>query len=176
MNGYPRGFLSVLWFLLAALFVTGLLLVPSMLATRLEWEVAWRPSSDARLWTAATHGFFAYGIVFVLGALATLHMRAGFRSRRNMMTGLMLLSGFLALMLTALGIYYLGDQALSVWASVIHLGLGLLVPVTLGVHAIGMWRRLRRRARNDSPSSDMQATATMRTASTSMRGVGNTSS
>jgi hypothetical protein len=176
MNGYPRGLRSLLWLALAALFVTGLLLAPSMLETRLEWGLPWRESSDARLWTAAVHAFFAFALTCVFGAVAAIHVRARFRSKGNRATGLMLLSGFLALVLTALGIYYLGDRELSVWASVIHLVLGLLAPVTLGVHAVSVWRRLRRRERNNLSPQAVQGRATMRTASTSMRGVGDTSS
>ena len=84
---------------------------------------------------------FAFVVLSMFGALAAVHMRAGFRRQRNRTTGLLLLSAFVVLALTALGIYYLGDEKFGVWASTIHLVVGLLVSSPLGLH-VAASRRL----------------------------------
>jgi hypothetical protein len=142
MKGYPRFFAPLLWAILASLFITGLFLAPGALEMRLEWDVPWRLASGMRIWIAAGHALFAFAVLSILGGLAAVHMRAGFRRRRNLTTGLLLLSGFLMLALTALGIYYLGDERLGVWASIVHLVIGLLLAWPLGLH-VATARRLR---------------------------------
>jgi len=134
MKGYPRFFSPLLWVTLASLLITGLFLAPGVLVMRLEWDVTWRLSSGMRTWIAAAHASFAFVVLSMFGALAAVHMRAGFRRQRNRTTGLLLLSAFVVLALTALGIYYLGDEKFGVWASTVHLVVGLLVSSPLGLH------------------------------------------
>ena len=145
MRGYPRHFRPLLWGTLGALFVTGLLLVPSALEMRLEWELPWRPGPGFRLPVAATHALFAFVALFILGALSALHVRAGLRRRRNVIWGLTLLSSFVLLALSALGIYYFGEERTGAWASAIHLVFGLLAPLPMAAHALSS-RRLQRAA------------------------------
>jgi hypothetical protein len=141
MKGYPRFFSPLLWVTLASLLTTGLFLAPGALEMRLEWEVTWRLSPGMRTWIAAAHASFAFVVLFMFGALAAVHIRAGFRRRRNRTTGLLLLSAFVVLALTALGIYYPGDEKFGVWASTVHLVVGLLVSLPLGLH-VAASRRL----------------------------------
>jgi hypothetical protein len=141
MKGYPRFFSPLLWVILTSVFITGLFLAPGALEMRLEWEVPWRLAPGMRIWLAAGHALSAFAVLSTLGGLAAVHMRAGFRRRRNLTTGLLLLAGFVALALTALGIYYLGDERLGVWASIGHLAIGLLLALPLGLH-VATARRL----------------------------------
>jgi hypothetical protein len=141
MKGYPRFFSALLWLTLASLYATGLFLAPGALEMRLEWDVPWRLVSGTRTWMAGGHALSAFVALSLLGALAAVHMRAGFRRQRNRTTGLLLLSAFVVLALTALGIYYLGDEKFGVWASTIHLVVGLLVSSPLGLH-VAASRRL----------------------------------
>jgi hypothetical protein len=146
MKGYPRFFRPLLWAILSALLVTGLLLAPSALEMRLEWEVPWRLGPGLRLPVAAVHALLAFVALSVLGALAALHVRAGFRRRRNVVSGLALLLSFAALVLSAVGIYYLGEERPGAWASAIHLVVGLLAPLALTLHFV-----VARRMRADLP-------------------------
>jgi hypothetical protein len=132
----------LLWAVLAALFLTGLLLAPGALEMRLEWELPWRLVPRLRLPIAAAHAVLALLGLFALGALSALHVRAGLRRERNLTTGLALLLSFAVLALSAVGIYYLGDEKLGVWASAVHLVIGLLVALPLALH-VAIARRLR---------------------------------
>lgn len=140
MRGYPRWFYRILLLILLALLVTGLLLVPSALELRLEWEVPWRLGGDVHIGTTALHALMAFLTATAMGALWSVHMRAGWRHGKNHRSGLMMVVLMALLLISAVGIYYLADDALSRVASVIHMAAGLLVPLLLVYHMLAGWR------------------------------------
>jgi hypothetical protein len=137
VKAYPRSFVVWFWALLALLAVTGLALVPGMLALRLEWEVPEQWMPQGRVIWAALHGLLAFGSLLLLGSLLPLHVRHGLRQRRNRGTGIALLSTWPVLLLTGWGIYYVSNELLARWTSVAHSLIALPISVFLGVHA---WR------------------------------------
>ena len=80
------------------------------------------------------HGGAAMATLLLLGALFPLHVRRGWRARRNRIAGAAMVTCNAALILTAFGLYYLGSEALRPWASWLHIGVGLLLPALLVVH------------------------------------------
>lgn len=134
MKGYPHGFGHLLWGCLGALIISGLLLTPSLLQMRLDWELPEFLVLGRRTWFAAAHALFGFLFLGFLGALSSLHVRSGWRRRRNVRTGITLLASSAVLALTALGIYYLGDAQWATLAAVIHLALGVVVPFPMGLH------------------------------------------
>lgn len=149
MKGYPRGFLATLWTVCMALLATGLLLAPTTLELRLGWQMPWRLGGGARVGVAAMHAALAFLLLFVIGALWSIHMRAGWRQRRQRKTGAMLVCDLLGLALSALGVYYLGDSGVADATALAHLSLGVLLALPLAVHAMTK-RRHRRSARRPS--------------------------
>jgi hypothetical protein len=140
MKGYPRWFPGVVHASVIGMAVSGLLLAPTTLDLQLAWDMPWRLPGGARIATAATHLLFSLAIVALLGALASVHMRIGWKQRRHRVTGagLMILLGVLTL--SAVGIYYFGDATLSRASSVLHLGLGALMVLLFAVHVVLAWR------------------------------------
>lgn len=136
LAGYPRGFYSVLVVVFFALAVTGALLLPHMLTMRLDWDVPMVISGSTRLADAALHCGAAFVIMMLVGALASVHMRAGWHRRENIISGVLLCLLFLLLTATAVGIYYFGDEALSQWSSVIHTVGGLLLVAAVVWHGV----------------------------------------
>ncbi|AKJ29634.1 hypothetical protein [Caldimonas brevitalea] len=134
MKGYPRWFTPCLLWALAALLLTGLLLVPTMLEMRLDWDPGWRLGGAARLATASLHAALAFGCTLFLGALWSVHMRAGWGRRRHRTTGLTLALLALALIVTALGVYYLADETLASGIALLHTVLGLVACACLALH------------------------------------------
>lgn len=146
MLGYSRYFQPSLWCVVGVLTLSGLLLAPGVFELRLEWAVPVHLPSGWRIPVAALHALGATVAAFVVGMLWPLHVRSGLRKRSQLGTGFALLSGLGVLALTGLGIYYFGNESLSAAASVIHVGVALLVIVFLTVHVI-CGRALRQRDR-----------------------------
>lgn len=150
MNTYPRYFLVLLWLGLTLLIGSGLLLAPGMFELRLEWEVPWSLPGGSRSLVAALHGFTATALLVLVGALLPVHVRGGLRLARNFVSGILLLTVLAALALTGWAIYYVINEDLSVFASMLHLGAGLAILAPLSVHAVhGLrLRRARELAKN----------------------------
>lgn len=142
MIGYPRHFVAALWTVLIVLAVSGFLLVPGAFELRWEMDVPLQLPAGSRIAVAALHAFFAFATLAFLGSLYALHMRMGWRHRQNVTSGILSVSVFAALALTGLGIYYLANEALSRWTSLLHIALGVVLTGSLGVHYV-LGRRIR---------------------------------
>ncbi|MCJ9428657.1 hypothetical protein [Kordiimonas marina] len=125
MKGYPKLFGWTLILTAFGLLLSGLLLIPSMLDFRLEMDVPWRLGASARLMTAALHAGVAFLMLMFLGALWSVHMRGHWRKGKHRVSGSLLVSSFVLMALTGLGIYYFGGEGLSLGASIAHVGAGL---------------------------------------------------
>lgn len=136
IKGYPGHFYSILMLTITALFVTGCLLVPTTFNLKLEWDVPWRLSSEQHIGMAAAHATLSLIMAAIIGALWSIHMRAGWRRRKNHHSGLSLLIIIVLLGISAMGIYYFGDEQSSMLSSVAHLLMGISIPVLLLVHVI----------------------------------------
>ena len=135
MKGYVRGFPKVLWTSLAVLLFSGLVLVPGALELRAEIDVPWRLPGGSRLVTAAIHALAAFAFCGVLGSLAVIHMRAGWRRKKNRGSGVTLAAFMTALVATGWGVYYAGERYASV-VSIAHMVLGGGGVVAVVVHFI----------------------------------------
>ncbi len=125
MKGYPKHFLAALLAALCVLLATGLLLAPETLFLKGEMDVPWRIGGTARIVTAALHAAGAFVVAAFIGALWTVHMRAGWRKKKQHVSGILLAAVMALLGATAVGIYYLGDEGLGPLAALTHLGLGV---------------------------------------------------
>ncbi|HLD09322.1 MAG TPA: hypothetical protein VJB68_04690 [Methylophilaceae bacterium] len=135
MRGYPKWFYRFLVASFVLLTLSGLLLIPNALDMRLEWDMPWRLAGSQQLTIVAIHAILAFLIVSQMGALWSVHMRIGWRHHKNIKTGLSLVAILLALILTGIGIYYLGDEW-SVPASAAHILIGLILPCLFGYHIV----------------------------------------
>lgn len=140
MKGYPAWFSTALYLTLLVLLASGALLAPGTLVMKAEWDLAWRLPGEARVWTAAAHALFGFAAMMFTGALWSIHMRAGWRRGKQRASGLMVAIGMLLLCVSAVLIYYLGDEVWGARTAVFHLVLGGLLVLPFG------WHWLRRRA------------------------------
>jgi hypothetical protein len=137
MKAYPTHFLGWFWSVLALLALTGLALVPGMLALRFEWDVPEGLMINGRLFWAGAHGLLAFAALLLFGGLLPLHVRHGLRQRNNRLTGISLLATLPLLVLTGWGIYYLSNELLARWTSAAHVLVALPIAAILAWHA---WR------------------------------------
>jgi hypothetical protein len=121
---------SLLYFVVALLFLSG------VAWTYWNYFVTSRDDSEtaAKAWTMKIHGGAAMAILVLIGMLLTGHARVAWRARRNRGNGSLFLSALSALTITGYGLYYAGGERLRAWASWIHLGVGLALPLLLIFH------------------------------------------
>jgi hypothetical protein len=98
--------------------------------------------TSGKVWAMKIHGAAAMAVLVLVGMLLTVHVRFAWRARRNRANGAIFLSAFAVLTITGYGLYYAGNEALRAWASWIHLGVGLVLPILLLVHIL-LGRRTR---------------------------------
>jgi hypothetical protein len=136
MAGYPQGFQSLLWLTLATMLLSGSWLLPLTLQMRLGLELPAFTVTAHRALAATIHGSAAFALLMLLGALAAVHMRAGLQRQQLRTTGLLLLAAMLALIVSALVLYYSGHEQLSAVASVTHVLSAAATTVLLIIHAV----------------------------------------
>ncbi|RZI83608.1 MAG: hypothetical protein EOP38_12075 [Rubrivivax sp.] len=153
MKGYPKWFIKALALVTLLVFITGGLLAPTTLVLRAEIDMVRLPGS-ARVLSAALHAAGGFLMALFIGALWSVHMRSGWRRRRQRASGLLLGLMLTLLMVSAVGIYYLGEETLGNAAAFIHLGTGVALAGPFGWH----WVR-GRRARRQTQAHHAQAQA-----------------
>ena len=115
--------------------------IATLFTTGIAWWVDDVPG-PARLYLIATHGLAAMLFLVALGAIVVLHVREGWRRRRNRWSGAIMLTAVGLLAITAFGLYYVGSEGLRDAGSTLHLAVGLALPLILAVHvALGVRTR-----------------------------------
>lgn len=90
----------------------------------------------AERWALVVHGVVAYAFLIVAGTMVPVHIVAGWNARRNLKSGLAFTGTLLLLVLTALGLYYLGDELVRPQVSIGHWIAGLVALPLLLIHAL----------------------------------------
>jgi hypothetical protein len=106
------------------------------------WLVAdsLKDSANGELWQQIaatllmTHGGSAMVTLMMLGALVPVHMRYGWRGRKNLTTGIAMAMVAAILIVTAFGLYYFGAEGARAAAGVVHTWLGVASPALLLAH------------------------------------------
>jgi hypothetical protein len=94
------------------------------------------------------HGAAAMAALVLLGALLN-HIRRGWTSKKNRVSGVTLLAAILFLIVTGYGLYYSGDEQLRSLISRSHTWIGLGLVLLIPAHVlIGKALRNRRRVRS----------------------------
>ncbi len=128
MKGYPSwfSFYFILGIILA-LIVSGILLAPSTLEMRLQWQMPWRLIANQHAMVAAIHvlvGLITFGLI---GALWSIHMRQEWNRKKNRFSGNLLVAIFFFLGVSGIAIYYVANEFWLFLVSITHLGAGLLI-------------------------------------------------
>ena len=95
------------------------------------------------------HAVGAYAFLVILGAMIPVHIPLGWHQRRNLASGIAVVTVCALLGLTALGLYYIGEDALRGWTSLVHWTVGLAALPALLLHVLrGRARVTRPRAKS----------------------------
>lgn len=98
-----------------------------------------------------THGCVSLLLVWLLGLIFIVHIKRAWQKKQNRITGLIISLMSLMLMLSGLGLYYLGGEQLRINTATLHWVLGLLAGIALPIHIY--WGRAlqARKAKNTLP-------------------------
>ncbi len=128
MKGYPKWFSKTfIVFITSLVFISGCLLIPSLLEMRLQWQGVWSPLADQRTFVVATHTLSGIAIMAVLGALWSIHMRSGWRAKEKRFSGSVSVLVFVLLTVSSIGVLYAGREEVSLSSSIIHTVAGILI-------------------------------------------------
>jgi membrane protein DedA with SNARE-associated domain len=92
------------------------------------------------------HGAAAMAALILLGALLS-HIRRGWTTKKNRLSGVTLLTVILFLILTGYGLYYAGDEQLRAFISRSHTWIGFDLVLLIPGHVL-LGRALRRKKRS----------------------------
>jgi len=134
MKSYPNWFYYSLLTSLAILILSGILLIPTALDMRFEWNVIWRLSGEQYLIAVAMHTTVSYLTLTALGALIPIHMKAGFITKKNYFSGLGLILLFIILATTGVGLLYLANSQLILLVDALHILIGIALIIIFLVH------------------------------------------
>ncbi|MGC1860970.1 MAG: multicopper oxidase domain-containing protein [Methylocystis sp.] len=123
------------------------------------------PSNFQRM-SLVTHGVSAYAALVIFGSVLPLHVRSSWSGKRNVATGIVLILVIALLIVTALFLYYGGEE--TRWsARWVHLGVGVTAALAFPLHVV-LGRRSRKKAyrnnKNVLTATPPRQTATLRTA------------
>ncbi len=96
-----------------------------------DWCDPWLVES----WSMKLHGAVAMLAMFGLGTIFHSHLRAAWRQQRNHISGLVMASTLLLLIISGYGLYYFTDDARQ-WSEWTHWATGFGLPVLLLAHSL----------------------------------------
>jgi len=100
------------------------------------------------------HGVIAFASAIAFGSVLPLHVLAGWRQRRNRLTGLAVALTVVLLIASALLLYYGGEETRA-WARLIHLAVGFAAIVAVPLHVV-LGRRLRNQRERGGTSREQE--------------------
>jgi hypothetical protein len=96
-------------------------------------ENAWRV---AAAWMLRAHGAGAMLTLVAFGSVLALHVPSAWKRRRNLVSGLCMLTMVAALAITGWLLYYASDETIRAWGSYAHMGIGAAGPLILAWHLV----------------------------------------
>ena len=137
MKGYPQWFSKkLIHSIFFITFVSGILLLPIVFEMKLDWNVPWRLTGGYRIGTTAIHLLAGFFVCAVLGALTTFHMRSGWIRKEKRLSGALLTSLCILLILSCIGILYSGHEGVSFVSSLTHSIIGIVISAIYIVHTL----------------------------------------
>ena len=98
-----------------------------------DWQM--QEPNQWSLWSLKTHGIFAAAMIFLIGSIVPVHIKLSLKIKRNVSSGLTLLTIMIILILTGVGLYYSPEEwhELVKW---LHIGIGIFAILLLPLHIV----------------------------------------
>jgi hypothetical protein len=85
-------------------------------------------------WLLRLHGLTMIAALLGVGSLLVVHIRKGWNYRTQRVLGVVLSSAVGLLILSGYLLYYVGDEDLRNWVSIVHWAIGLGAPIAFILH------------------------------------------
>ncbi|WP_448568414.1 hypothetical protein [Thalassotalea ganghwensis] len=121
LAGYPRYFYILLMLVMLGVMITGMVMTPTSLAFKFEWEVGWRLPGASWAIVAGGHALTGWLLWMLLGALWPIHSRANWRKKQKRFSGSLLIIAIVLLGGSAIGLYYAGQERTQYYNAIAHL-------------------------------------------------------
>lgn len=95
------------------------------------------------------HGILSLFFLVFFGVIFESHVKKGWKAKRKIKSGLLLISPLILVMLTVPGLYYLNDGWLKVTATQIHTFIGLALILPALIHPLTQIKKKRRFLRDE---------------------------
>lgn len=115
-------------------------------------DVVDRPPDEFLHALLVAHGVTAYASAIAFGSILPLHVLAGWRYRRHLVSGFAVVLTLTLLIGSALLLYY-GSEETQAWARLVHLATGFGALLAAPIHIV-LGRRLRKQA-TAAPSASL---------------------
>jgi hypothetical protein len=115
----------------AVLFLTGASWLLADWQKNISGDEIWQQTVAYLL---MVHGGAAMATLLLLGALIPVHGLRAWRSKKNRVSGSVMVTLNAVLIVTAFGLYYLGSETVRPWMSWIHIAAGLSLSLSFPVH------------------------------------------
>lgn len=115
-------------------------------------DVVDRPPDELLHALLVAHGVTAYASAVAFGSILPLHVLAGWRYRRHLVSGFAVVLTLTLLIGSALLLYY-GSEETQAWARLVHLATGFGALLAAPIHIV-LGRRLRKQA-TAAPSASL---------------------
>lgn len=118
--------------------------VATLFVTGAAWLVAdaLKDTPSGEAWQAVAadllmiHGGAAMVMLMIFGALFPLHVRRGWRARKNRLSGGTMVTVNGLLIVTAFGLYYSGSELIRPWISDAHIAAGFVLGALMFIHVL----------------------------------------
>ena len=134
MRGFPKGFYACLIVILFVTYTSGIALIPHVIDIRLMLEMPELIPFEWNRSLIALHGILAFLCALLLGSVWAIHMRMWWKKGIHRISGALLSICLLLLILTGVGIHYLGDESLILMASLSHSSIGYIASFVTLAH------------------------------------------
>ena len=137
----PSAYRGWLYGTSSALFVSGVVWAILHRVSLAHQDMTRNWSAALEPWMLKLHGAAAMIFLVVIGALLPIHILKRMATRKNLVSGLVLLGLIGLLTITGYGLYYIGNDTARSFTSLLHLWVGVLAPGILLWHLLYQYRR-----------------------------------
>ena len=131
----------LIYAVVGATFVTGVLWLLFHEFVRVRTSFGDGPHA-LESWWLKLHGLSAMLGLIVLGSLIFTHVRYAWKTRKNIASGIILLTSNVVLIATGYALYYFGGEQTRPMISLIHWGVGVALALLMAAHIV-IGRRVR---------------------------------
>ena len=130
----PRRRRWAVYVLSIAIWLTGAAWLCFKYFVRVTDEFGFDNEHPQQAWWMIAHGFVSLGTLWIFGVLWSVHVKGGWKKKLRRPSGGTLWGITVWLALSGCALYYIGNEAVRSWMSILHWTIGLAALIVFLVH------------------------------------------